>query len=252
MNCESVRELLPDHTLGTLGETESAALRRHLRGCSSCRAEAGALDEGMALFASAAHSTEPPADLQRRVLSVLQDEWTDAPAPARPRVRWLAMAAALALLVGALTWAGVAQITANRRSDEIAQARAIADRLEHDAESYRAFLQALGGRDVRVAVLRPSPGSAMEGSAILYDSTRGQSWAVVFVRSPGSRGTANVKLVGPEGRNIDLHPIELADDGDGATWLVTSADISTVRTVHVTDDAGQLVATGTAPLSDEP
>jgi hypothetical protein len=92
----------------------------------------------------------------------------------------------------------------------------------------------------------------MEGSAILYDSNRGQSWAAVFVQAPGSSGTAHAKLVRPDGRTIELFPIELADDGDGATWLVTSTDISAIRTVHVTDDAGQLVATGTVPLSDVP
>jgi Putative zinc-finger len=250
MNCEAVRELLPDHTLGTLSDEESAALRSHLRGCTSCRSEAGALDEGMALFASAAHATEPPRDLERRVLSVLQEEWADGPAPARPRIRWLALAAALVFLAGALTWAGLAQVTANRRTDEIATARALAERFEEDATSYREFLSALGGREVRVAVLAPTAGNTMDGSAILYDSTRGQSWVVVFVQAPGSSGTAHARLVRPDGRFIKLFPLKLADDGDGATWLVTSADISAIRRVEITDRSGQLLASGIAPAGD--
>jgi hypothetical protein len=91
----------------------------------------------------------------------------------------------------------------------------------------------------------------MEGSAILYDSTRGQSWVVVLLQAPGASGTVNIKLVGPNGRTIELHPIELAEDGDGATWMVTSADISKISTVHVTDESGRLVASGTASSTDE-
>jgi hypothetical protein len=210
-----------------------------------------ALDEGMSLFASAAHATDPPSGLQRRVLTVLQDEWADSPAPLRSPARMLALAAVLVLLVGALAWAGMAQLTANRRSDDIAQARARAARFEHDAASYQRFLTALGGRDVRVAVLRPGPGSTMEGSAILYDSTRGQSWVLVLLQAPGASGTFNIKLVRPNGRTIELHPTELAEDGDGASWLVTSADISRISTVHVTDESGRLVASGTASSTDE-
>ena len=250
MNCESVRELLPDHTMGTLVDEESSALRRHLRGCSSCRVEAAALDEGMALFASAAHVTDPPPDLQRRVLSVLEEEWVDAPAPPRFRVRWLALAAAVVVLAGALTWAGVAQLTANRRGDEVAQVRSLAAKLEEDATSYRQFLKALGGRDVRVATLASTTADALEGSAILYDSNRGQSWVVVFVRAPGSSGTMHASLVRPDGRTIKLFPIDLADDGDGATWMVTSADISTIRRVEIADDSGRLLARGVAPAAD--
>jgi hypothetical protein len=205
----------------------------------------------MALFASAAHATDPPSGLQRRVLTVLQDEWADSPAPPRSPARWLALAAVLALLVGSLAWAGLAQLTANRRSDDIAQARARAARFEHDATSYQEFLTALGGRDVRVATLRPGAGSTMHGSAVLYDSTRGQSWVVVLLQAPGGSGTVHIELVGPNGRTIDLHPTELAEDGDGATWMVTSADISTITTVRVTDESGRLVASGTASSTDE-
>ena len=73
---------------------------------------------------------------------------------------------------------------------------------------------------------------------------------VVFVRAPGSSGMAHAELVRPDGRTIELFPIELADDGDGATWMVTSVDISTIRTVRVTDESGRLLASGTAPASD--
>jgi hypothetical protein len=250
VNADSVRELLPDYTLGTLSDLESAAVRRHLRGCASCRTEASALDEGVALFASAAHAEEPPPELKDRVMAVLADEWSDAPEAARAPRRWLvtaAVAAAAVLAVGSMVWAALAE----RRSDRLVAQATVANSVRSQARSYQEFLEALGGRDVRVATLQPAGSSAMEGSAVLYDSERGQSWVLVLLRSPGATGIANVTISGG-GQSIDLHPVELAEDGDGATWLVTSSDITKVRSVRVTDVAGNLIASGTAaPAEDE-
>ena len=77
MSCDAVRQQLPDYVLGTLSETETAAIRRHLRGCASCREDATELDQGVALFAGAAHVAEPPPDLKERVLAVLEEEWAE-------------------------------------------------------------------------------------------------------------------------------------------------------------------------------
>src|SRR5207244_12900321 len=105
VKCEEVRQFLPDHVLGTLSETESAAVRRHLRACSSCRAESTELDGGVALFARAAHAAEPPPELRDRVMSVLEEEWAEVPArPPMARRRfvlgWQAVAAVLILVAG--------------------------------------------------------------------------------------------------------------------------------------------------------
>jgi anti-sigma factor RsiW len=237
MNCESVRERLPDHTLGTLPDLQNAEVRRHLRGCASCRTEALALDEGMSLFASAVHAADPPSELKGRVMAVLTEEWAETERPARRPRHWiLAFAAAATLAVAALAWAGTAQVRTTH--------------LASQAASYQAFLHALGGRDVRVAMLRPSGSSSMEGSAVLYDSDRGQSWVLVLLRSPGATRTANVTLLGT-GRSISLRPVQLAEDGDGSTWLVTSGDISTIRSVRVTDPYGNVLASGSAAPADD-
>src|SRR5438128_2300502 len=141
MSCDELREQLPDFVLGTLSDVEFAAVRRHLRGCAGCRAEAARLDEGLAMFASVAHATDPPPELKPRVMAALAEEWTEAPAPKsrRPRflLSWPAIAALIAILAGALAWGGLA--TVHERG------------LRPDATSYRQFLQALGGKDVRVA-----------------------------------------------------------------------------------------------------
>ena len=233
MKCEESRQFLPDHVLGTLSETESAAVRRHLRACSSCRAEAAELDEGVSLFARAAHAAEPLPELKDRVMAVLEEEWAETPARSQKARRrfalgWQAVAAILLVLAGMATWAGVAQGNANR--------------FHEDANTYRAFLGALGGRDVRVGQLEASSGLTLEGSAVMYDSDRGQSWLLVLARAPGFSQSVTVKLEGL-GHTIELpFPMKFDPDGEGSAWLVTSADISHFDQVVLTDARGRVIA----------
>jgi hypothetical protein len=236
VNCEEVRAQLPDYVLGTLDEPDRAAVRGHLRGCSVCRAEAIGLDQGVGLFASAAHEVPPPPNLGERVMSVLSEEWAETPSGLRPfERRWLLMAAAALVLIGVVVWGALAQASSNRNAS--------------DADAYRELLATLGGTDVRVASLTPIADSGVEGTAILYDSTREQSWGLILVRAREHRGELLATLVGPHGHTIELFPIELEQDGEGSTWLVTSSDISNFSLVRVTASDGTLVAQGVA--SDE-
>jgi hypothetical protein len=236
VRCESIAELLPDHTLGTLEEAEAAAVRRHLRGCAACRDDATRLDQGVAMFGGAVHESEPPRELEERVLSVLAEEWretSDRPAGRRRRMlRWAAAGAVAASLAGAIAWGAAVQIHSNH--------------LQADATSYRALLDVLGGNEVRVATLQAAPGSIVDGTAVLYDSDHDQSWALVLVRAPGYSGTVNATLFAAGGRRIDLRPMDISADGDGSTWLVTSSDIARFLTVRLTDESGRVLATGTA------
>src|SRR5207247_1706615 len=143
MNCDGVGQQIPDYVLGTLSETETAVIRRHLRGCASCRQDATELDQGVALFAGAAHVADPPPELKARVLAVLEEEWAE-PATSTPRRRRFhvvaqAMAAAVIALAGLSAWAGIAQSNANH--------------FREDALAYRQFLSALGGKDVRAGTV---------------------------------------------------------------------------------------------------
>ena len=236
MSCDEVRAQLPDYALGSLPETEMAAARRHLRGCSACRSEVTTLDEGLALFARAAHESEPPSELRDRVMAALTEEWTETPRPRRFRpyltIRWPAMAAAAMILIAALTFAAVAQVHAHG--------------LRQDALSYREFLHALGGKEVRVATLRPTSPITMRGSAILYDSERGQSWVMVLAQGPGFTDNLTVVLQAPNGRSIKVKfPLRFDEDGDAWSGFVTSSDLSRFNRVVLTDSQGRVVASGT-------
>ena len=239
--CDEVRLALPEHLLGTLASEDDAAVRRHLRGCAACRRELAQLGEGLSTFARAAHQAEPPADLKDRVLQAVAEERAasgqragDAVRPVatrgprRMRARMLAVAAAVAIAATS-GWAVAQSIRASNLSER--------------AHAYQKFLDALGGRDVRVAELQAAGTRPVEGTAVLYDSDGGRSWVLVLVRSPGATGTLQVILQSPRGR-ILMHPVEFDPDGDTDSWLVTSADLSRYDRVRVLDGTGHLLATG--------
>jgi hypothetical protein len=232
VTCDEVREQLADHLLGAL-DPETDAVRAHLRGCAACRRERDALEEGVAMFSRAAHEVTPPEDLRERTLDVLHEEWDAAPGSVRrrrPRTLLLAAAAVVALVVGALAVAWGAQ-QASR-----------ADRYEALAGRYDRFLDALGGRAVRVGVLEPQDRQQLEGSAVLYDSEVGQSWALVLVRAPGLEGEAGVRLSSASGKTIEMHPLTFDEGGEASTWLVTGSNLEPFDTVTVWQPGGHVLA----------
>ena len=241
MTCDQIRELLPEHLLGTLEGPEDLEVRRHLRGCAACRDERMKLEEGVSALSRAVHDQEPPPGLRDRVLGTLGEEWEESvpamPVPSRgagrERSSWraLAVAAALILVVGSIAF-GFAQ---GHRASLAAT----------DAQSYRNLLVALGGKGFRLGELRPAEGSTMQGQVLIYDgdpSGDWSSWAIVFAKVPGYSGSATATLLSPEGESRVLPPIEF-QEGDGKTWLVTYADLTRFESVTITSPTGQVMAT---------
>ena len=229
MTCDEVREHLAEHLLGTLEPEVDTGVRRHVRGCAACRAEMATLADGVSTLAAASHDVAAPEELRRRVVNVLSEEWSDAEreSPRAPvAARTWRVAAAVALGV-ALAWATIATITAVG--------------LREDAGRYRAFLDALGGEDVRAAEFRAVGPEELDGDVIVYESERGMSWVLVLVRAPGREADAFVTMTAGE-RRIDLRPMEFGPGGDGSTWLVTSSDLTEFDTVNLWDDAGLMAS----------
>jgi hypothetical protein len=253
MTCEEVLQLIPDHAMGTLSETEEAAVRRHLRGCGACRADSLTLDSGVAMFASAVHVTDPPPELRARVMTALQEEWADADrsieagaaVPGRRGarhaarwnggrvVRWLAVAAVVLGLGAAVAWGTV-------QHGHLQSARG-------DQASYQRFLHLLGGKEVRVAKLRSTTGIQVTGTAVLYDSDRHESWGVFELTAPGYSRPLTVRLISTTGEALTVpFQVKLDADGHGTGWLGTAADISSFQTVQVLDPSGRVLARGFA------
>jgi hypothetical protein len=234
VTCDEVRELLPEHLLGTLDGPEDLEVRRHLRGCAGCRADMAGLSDGVEWFARAAHDREPPPELHERVSTTLEQEWRDAESlrPDTRRSPWLARAAAFVAIAAALGW-GLSQTQRANVSVE-------------DAESYRTVLATLGGKEFRVGTLDKQIDHPLDGSVMLYDSHQGQSFGIVLVRAPGLSGVAKVTLStgdGPDDMAIDAGTLEFQTDGDAATWLVTSSDLTPYDQLTITSDDGTVLAT---------
>jgi hypothetical protein len=228
-----VRDQMVEHLLGTQDEPADVQVRRHLRGCADCRRDMAALADGLSIFARAAHELAPPEELKERVLSELQGDWAEETIPSgsgRRPIRWLARAAAVALVAGLASWA----LWSNER----------AARYEASALKYETLLESLGGENVRVANLRPQGSQQLEGSAVVYDSKVEQSWVLVLVRAPGMEGQATVTLSTHDGRTIQLHEMEFSDGGEASSWLVTSSNLRSFETVIVRDESGATIATG--------
>jgi hypothetical protein len=236
VTCDEVRELLPEHLLGTLDAPEDLEVRRHLRGCAGCRAEMAGLSEGVAWFARAAHDRTPPPELRDRVLSTLEREWSDTGVEQADdrRTRWFARAAAVIAIAATLGW-GFSQM---HRADITAA----------DAESYRRVLSTLGGKEFRIGRLESHVAHPVEGSVMLYDSHEGQSWGIILVRAPGVSGKATVTLSSSDGSatgrtTIDAGTLEFQPDGDAATWLITSSDLTPFDHLTITGENGTVLAT---------
>lgn len=239
MTCERVRDLLPEHLLGSLDGDADTRVEHHLRGCTDCRAERLRLEDGVATLAYATHETAPPEELRDHVLAVLDDEWRasdaePANAPVVPMRRrsitaWLAVAAAVVLIAGSFAFA-VSQ-------------RQHALRLQADASSYQQLLSTLGGKEFRLGQLETTNGTGVSGKVILYDGdpTQGwNSWGIVLARGPADLTDAQAVLTGPHGESMQLPPLKFSD-GEASTWLVTHEDLTRYDTLLITAH-GQVLA----------
>ena len=238
MTCEEVRELLPEHLLGSLDETADARVRRHLRGCGECRAEQLRLEDGVAALSHATHEAPTPDALRARVLDVLNEEWVEPggqPASAglptpTGGLRWFALAAAAILIVISVGW-GVTQV---RR----------ADRLEADASSYQTLLATLGGKEFRVGTMQPMTEQGITGTVVLYDGDPAQdwsSWGIVLAKTPGDLKDARAMLVGADGAWRELPALHF-EHGEAATWLVTRDALTGFDELVVTSHDGEVLA----------
>jgi hypothetical protein len=231
--CDETRPLLPDHALGSLTDLQEGAVRRHLRGCASCRRELEALRDGLDVFASTL-GRSPPPELRDRVLDVLASEWDDAveQAPAttaRTSRRWAGLAAAAIALA---VVAGAAAVLQAGRADDVAR----------DARRYRTVLATLGGTGFRVGTFEPAGTVPVSGSVVAYESSHDQSFVAVFVRSPGLVGDGELVVQRSDGTTWDPGPIEFDGDGDAAVWWVTDRSISSITGLHVEAPDGSPLA----------
>jgi Putative zinc-finger len=230
--CDEIRPHLPDFVLGSTEGPDDLGIRRHLRGCGSCRRELEALEEGLGVFGSTLERP-PPAELRERVLSVLEEEWTEGQPTGRraltPRAWRVAVAAALTLAVFAGAF-GLIQLGRAREETR-------------DATSFRTVLATLGGTGFKVGSLEAATATPVEGSVVAYESSHDQSFVVVFVRTPELTGTGSLLVSRDDGTSWEPGPIEFDGDGDAAAWWVTDRNIESMTGLTIKAPDGSTLAT---------
>jgi len=231
--CDDVGTQLPDFVLGSLEGKDELDVRRHLRGCGACRRELDALREGLGVFASTLQRPAP-LELHDRVMDVLSEEWTEVSGSARsrepaPRGWRIALAASLVLAVVAGTFGLV----------ELGRARDATK----DATSFRTVLATLGGTGFKVGALEASSDTPVEGSVVAYESSKDQSFVVVFVRTPELKGEGSLLVSRSDGTTWDPGPIEFDGDGDAAVWWVTDRSIASMTGLTIIAPDGSTLAT---------
>jgi hypothetical protein len=189
------------------------------------------------------HDIDPPPELRSRVLGTLVQEWNEpvvsvddaehTSTKRRVRFQWLAVAAAVFILVGALAFWGGAQ---TRRANDA--------RL--DAASYNNLLHTLGGKDFRVGKLVPSNASEVYGRVMLYDgdpTSAWSSWGVVLLNTTASTNGMTAALTTPDGQEIDLLPPHATSEKSAVTWLSTDQDLTPYDQLTIKGSDGQVLAT---------
>jgi hypothetical protein len=109
MSCQDYQALIGDYVDGTISEAQRASLESHLASCASCRA----IVEDFSVIRAASLTLEPqvpPVDMWRRVSAAIDAEPKPFFGFGGSWWRAFAPAAAMAVLVAALTWTA-AQLT---------------------------------------------------------------------------------------------------------------------------------------------
>jgi predicted anti-sigma-YlaC factor YlaD len=111
-DCAKMREMAPELALGVLVGAERGEALAHLAGCAECRHLVDELSEAADALLLLAAEAEPSLGFESRVLARLA-----ADQPRRRPWRWIANAAAAALLAAAATGIVVHQV--DGRSDDL-------------------------------------------------------------------------------------------------------------------------------------
>ena len=205
MTCLEVRELLPEHAIGVLGELEHERIQRHLQTCAGCRKEAGDLGQAASTLAFALAPAPVPEGLGDRVVARVRRAAGAPGTRRRARTATVALVAA-ALVFASLGWGAVMAGRAERFADRAAQAqREQAVAIEHFQQVLGNVIPARGLRPTtrRTSVSSPrSPPGTGGGFALQLVSPRILDFVMVIVNGLDDPSVLplRVQLVNDRGR----------------------------------------------------
>jgi len=239
MTHEQLRDLLPALSLGALDADERREVAAHVSTCAECTAELAALERVVQGIALEAPPVTPPAALKGKVLARIEDEragkvtaMSRMPVPAhmaQPRPLWahgLALAASLALAVGAslYAWALKSEILILRQ--DVAATSEEASKLRGDLATLRRnWVEVTKAMDVLRApdMLKVD----LKGQATLPSGTGRAFWS----RSAGLMFTAEGLPALPQGKVYQLWTIKGAVATGAGTFVPDAGGAASVTAI---------------------
>ena len=256
MTCLEVRELLPEHAIGVLGELEHQRVQRHLKTCAGCRKEAGDLGQAASTLAFALAPAPLPEGLDDRVVARVRRAAGAPGTRRRARTATVALVAA-ALVFASLGWGAVMAGRAERFADRAAQAQ------REQAVAIEHFQQVLGNvipggslsdDETHIGQLAPVAAGTGGGFALQLVSPRILDFVMVIVNGLDDPSVLplRVQLVNGRGRALRAGRIDTLDANGGAEVYhqFRTKGLGGFTTVNVVDPAGRLVLTGTVDQSN--
>ena len=255
MTCLEVRELLPEHAIGVLGELEHERIQRHLQTCAGCRKEAGDLAQAASTLAFALAPASVPEGLDDRVVAQVRRAAGAPGTRRRARTATVALVAA-ALVFASLGWGAVMAGRAERFADRAAQAQ------REQAVAIEHFQQVLGNvipggslsdNETHIGQLAPVAPGTGGGFALQLVSPRILDFVMVIVNGLDDPSVLplRVQLVNERGRVLRAGSIDTLDANGGAEVYhqFRTQGLGGFTTVNVVDPAGRPVLTGTVDQS---
>jgi len=256
VTCLEVRELLPEHAIGVLGELERERIQRHLQTCAGCRKEAGDLGQAASTLAFALPPARVPEGLGEKVVGRVR-RVAGAPRTRRRARTATAGLIAAAIVFASLGWGAVMAGRAERFANRAAQAqREQAIAIEH-------FQQVLGNvipggapsdNETHIGQLAPVASGTGGGFALQLVSPQILDFVMVIVNGldDPSALPMRVQLVNDRGRVLRAGRIDTLDANGGAEVYhqFRTQGLGGFTTVNVVDSGGRLVLTGTIDQSD--
>jgi Putative zinc-finger len=255
VSCLEVRELLPEHAIGVLGELEHERIRRHLQTCAGCRKEAGDLGQAASTLAFALAPVPVPDGLGDRVVARIRSAAGAPGTRRRARTATVTLVAA-ALVFASLGWGAVMAGRAERFADRAAQAqREQAIAIEHFQQVLGNVIPggSLSDNETHIGQLSPVAGGTGGGFALQLVSPRILDFVMVIVNGLDDPSVLplRVQLVNDRGRVLRAGRIDALDANGGAEVYhqFRTQGLGGFTTVNVVDPAGRAVLTGTVDKS---
>jgi anti-sigma-K factor RskA len=198
MGAPDLHELTAAYALDALDAEDVAAYEAHLAQCERCRVDLAGMSEAATALAWASDAPAPPARLRARILDAAAAE-RDNVVPLRPRSRprlaWLAAAAAACAAVGLGVW-GATKPSSGRTDAAVLVVHGTSARLNVSGlpappagKTYEAWVIPSGGR--------PQPAGTFAGRTVrlLRPVTNGSTVAVTVERAGGASAPTTTPIV---------------------------------------------------------